>query len=83
MDDVESEIKPNLENQFKVEKTLEKYPEILKPATFDKLSSFGEMLSFIIYDIVCHFGLFKNCPIAENRLRFLNEKKKHYLSTKN
>jgi len=72
---------------LKIEKILEKYPMILNPKTFDKISSFGEMLSYLIYDVASHFGLIKYNlnnlrSKEENRLNFLNEKKKFYLPLK-
>lgn len=78
MEDIENETNPTFLNQLKIEKILDKYSSILKPINFNQLSSFGEMLSFLIYDAGCHYGLFKSCPNDENRLRFLNEKKKYF-----
>jgi len=83
LEDLENDISPSIVNQLKIEKILEKYPAILKPKNFDKISSFGEMLSYLIYDVGCHFGLIKynnnNVQIKdENRLFFLGEKKKFY-----
>ena len=78
LEDIENELNPTFSNQLKIEKIIEKYPSILKPINFNQLSSFGEMLSFLIYDAGCHYGLFKNCSSEENRFRFLNEKKRHF-----
>lgn len=87
LEDFESETDPNLENMIKIERVIEKYPAILKPKSFDKMSSFGEMVSFLIYDLGCHFGLINsnanNVQIKDdNRLFFLGEKKQFYSNKK-
>jgi hypothetical protein len=87
LEDLENDINPLFENLLRIEKIIDKYPAILKPKSFDTLSSFGEMLSYLIYDVGCHFGLIKynnnNVRIKnENRLFFLGEKKKFYSNKK-
>lgn len=82
MEDVEREINPNFENQLKIEKTLEKYNSMIKPQSFDKINSIGEMLSYLIYDAGCHYGLIKYKPNIlikeDNRMSYLNEKRKYF-----
>ena len=64
---------------MKLEKMIKKHPFLLFPKNFDKLSSFAEFLSFLIFDLSIYNGLVElNGKLKitdENRIFYLNEKR--------